>query len=445
MSLLWIAIKAIFAICFVLISIAMIHEFGHYITAKMCGIWVLEFAIGFGERIWKKRIGETLYSLRPLPLGGFVRLAGMDNIEEEKEEEKENKKEEDTNSTTTEIAVIEDKENSISKEEKKEVVEKVKAEKAKEEDEDPDLPKVPIDHPKSYVSRPWWAKVIVLAAGATMNLVWAMILMSCIYIFAGGPISNILVLEAPTDKVAYKAGVRNGDIIYAINGEKLTDWNQGMKIINNNPGKELTLNIIRNHPINKNASGGGIMRDSYAYSDNSYQTHDEEKLEIVVVPEGTAGSAKIGIGLSPNNYDYTKLPLDIAISRGCDDAINIINQTVVGLLRMITGQTKADVAGPVKIMKMITDQSAKGWTDLFYLTALLSVNIGLLNLLPLPVLDGGRIVFVLLDAIFYVINLMLGTKLVVNQKVEEGIHFAGMICLILLMIYVTLKDVISFF
>ncbi|MBP5467981.1 MAG: site-2 protease family protein, partial [Candidatus Riflebacteria bacterium] len=154
---------------------------------------------------------------------------------------------------------------------------------------------------------------------------------------------------------------------------------------------------------------------------------------------------KIGIGLSPNNYDYTKLPLDIAISRGCDDAINIINQTVVGLLRMITGQTKADVAGPVKIMKMITDQSAKGWTDLFYLTALLSVNIGLLNLLPLPVLDGGRIVFVLLDAIFYVINLMLGTKLVVNQKVEEGIHFAGMICLILLMIYVTLKDVISFF
>ena len=422
MSFLLIAIKAIFAICFVLVSIAMIHEFGHYITAKMCGIWVLEFAIGFGERVWKKRVGETLYSLRPLPLGGFVRLAGMDNIEEKEEE-------------TTEDGENANKEGEEAKEKKQ----------AEKEDEDPDLPKVPIDHPKSYVSRPWWAKVIVLAAGATMNLVWAMILMSCIYIFAGGPISNILVLEAPTDKIAYKAGVRNGDIIYAINGEKLTDWNQGMKLINNNPGKELTLNIIRNHPINKNASGGGVMRDSYAYSDNSYQTHDEEKLDIVVIPQGSAGSAKIGIGLSPNNYDYTKLPLGTAISRGCDDALNIITQTVDGLYRMITGQTKADVAGPVKIMKMITDQSAKGWTDLFYLTALLSVNIGLLNLLPLPVLDGGRIVFVLLDAIFCVINMMLGTKLVVNQKVEEGIHFAGMICLILLMIYVTLKDVISFF
>ncbi len=403
LAFLWVAVKTIFAICFVLISIAMIHEFGHYITAKMCGVWVLEFAIGFGERIWKKKIGETLYSFRPFPLGGFVRLAGMDNVEE--------------------------------KDENGEV---------KEEDEDPDLPKVPIDHPKSYVSRPWWAKIIVLAAGATMNLVWAMILMSCIYIFAGGPISNILVLEAPQDKIAFKAGVRNGDIVYAINGEKLTDWSQGMKIINSNPGKQITLNIIRNHPINKDASAGGVMRDNYANSDNSYQTHDEEKLDIVVVPEGPEGAGKIGIGLAPNNYDYTKLPIGTAIARGCEDAINIIIQTVDGLYRMITGQTKADVAGPVKIMKMIKDQSSKGWTDLFYLTALLSVNIGLLNLLPLPVLDGGRIVFVLLDVIFRIINMIFHTKFVVTSKVEESIHFAGMVCLIALMIYVTFKDILSF-
>ena len=403
LAFLLVAIKTILAICFVLISIAMIHEFGHYITAKMCGVWVLEFAIGFGERIWKKKYGETLYSFRPFPLGGFVRLAGMDNVEE--------------------------------KDENGEVI---------EQEEDPDLPKVPVDHPKSYVSRPWWAKVIVLAAGATMNLVWAMILMSCIYIFAGGPISNILVLEAPQDKIAYKAGVRNGDIVYAINGEKLTDWSQGMKIINNNPGKQITLNIIRNHPINKDASAGGVMRENYATSDNSYQTHDEEKLDIIVVPEGAEGAGKIGIGLAPNNYDYTKLPFATAVARGCEDAINIIGQTIDGLYRMITGQTKADVAGPVKIMKMIKDQSSKGWTDLFYLTALLSVNIGLLNLLPLPVLDGGRIVFVLLDLLFQIFNKIFKTKLVVTTKVEESIHFAGMVCLILLMIYVTFKDILSF-
>lgn len=411
LAFLWVAVKTIFAICFVLVSIAMIHEFGHYITAKMCGIWVLEFAIGFGNRIWKKRIGETLYSLRPLPLGGFVRLAGMDNIEEEKEEGKEGEE----------------------------------GKKEEEEDDDPDLPKVPIDHPNSYASRPWWAKVIVLAAGATMNLVWAMILMALIYIIAGGPISNIAVLEAPVDKIAYKAGIRNGDIITAIDGVKLTEWSQGMKMINNNPGKELTLEIIRNHPINKDASAGGILRDDIAVSDGSYQTHEEEKLTIKVIPEGEVGSAKIGIGLAPNNYDYTKLPIGVAINRGCGDAIDIIVQTIDGLYRMVAGQTKADVAGPVKIMKMIKDQSSKGWQDLFYLTALLSVNIGLLNLLPFPVLDGGRIFFVLLGVIFDCINKVFKTKLVVNTKVEESIHFVGMIILILLMVYVTFKDVISFF
>lgn len=407
LTLLLVAIKTILAISFVLVSIALVHEFGHYITAKLCGVWVLEFAIGFGNRFWKKQIGETLYSLRPLPLGGFVRLAGMDNVEEDGEGEKK--------------------------------------EGEKEEEEDPDLPKVPIDHPKSYVSRPWWAKVIVLAAGSCMNLVWAMVLLSLIYIFAGGPISNIQILEAPKDKIAYKAGIRNGDIVTAINGVKLTEWSQGMKFINDNPGKELTFEIIRNHPINKPASAGGVLRDDIAVSDVSYQTHDEEKLFIKLIPEGEVGSAKIGISLAPNNYDYKVLPLATAISRGYDDAVNIIVQTIDGLYRMVAGQTKADVAGPVKIMKMIKDQSSKGWTDLFYLTALLSINIGLLNLLPLPMLDGGRIVFVLIEVLFGIFNKIFRTKLAVNTKVEEGIHFAGMICLVLLMIYVTFKDIVSFF
>ena len=80
---LYIAVKTILSISFVLVSIALVHELGHYVTAKLSGIWVLEFAIGFGNRLIKKQWGETLYSLRPLPLGGFVRLAGMDNVEDE--------------------------------------------------------------------------------------------------------------------------------------------------------------------------------------------------------------------------------------------------------------------------------------------------------------------------------------------------------------------------
>lgn len=92
---LFVAVKTILSICFVLVSIALVHELGHYLTAKLCGIWVLEFAIGFGNRLFKKQWGETLYSFRPFPLGGFVRLAGMDNAEEETPEGEEPEVDED--------------------------------------------------------------------------------------------------------------------------------------------------------------------------------------------------------------------------------------------------------------------------------------------------------------------------------------------------------------
>lgn len=157
------------------------------------------------------------------------------------------------------------------------------------------------------------------------------------------------------------------------------------------------------------------------------------------------GSAKIGISLSPNNYDFKKLPIGKAVSKGVSDGINVIYQTVGGLVKMFTRETQADVAGPVKIMKMIKDQSSKGLVDLLYLTAILSVNIGLINLLPLPVLDGGRIVFILIELLFQFMNKIFKTKLTVNSKVEESIHFVGMICLLLLVVFVTYKDILSFF
>ena len=173
LSLLGVIATTVLSICFVLVSIALVHEFGHYITAKLSGIWVLEFAIGFGNRLMKTKIGETLYSLRPFPLGGFVRLAGMDNVEEESD------KKDDEESP----------------------------------DEDPDLPKVPADHPKSYLSRPAWAKILVLAAGSIMNMVWAIALFILIYVIAGGPITNISVIEAIKDKVAYNAGIDRKSVV----------------------------------------------------------------------------------------------------------------------------------------------------------------------------------------------------------------------------------------
>ncbi|PKL47738.1 MAG: hypothetical protein CVV42_12005 [Candidatus Riflebacteria bacterium HGW-Riflebacteria-2] len=399
---LFVAIKTILSICFVLVSIALVHELGHYVTAKLCGIWVLEFAIGFGNRLFKKQWGETLYSFRPFPLGGFVRLAGMDNAEEETPEG-----------------------------EKPEI--------------DEDLPVVPADHPRSYLTRPAWARIIVLSAGSIMNLFWAIFLFIAIYTVAGGPLTNIQVIEAAQGKPAYEAGIRSGDIITAVNGVKLNDWSDGVGLIGQAGGKEITLSVLRNHPIRKSAAGGGIMQDDVATTDLSYEVHDQETLAIKVVPEGEPGSARIGISLAPNNFDFQTLPFSKAVVKGFTDGVNVISQTVNGLFKMFTRQTQADVAGPVKIMKMIKDQSSKGIVDLLTLTAILSINIGLINLLPLPVLDGGRIVFVLLEVIFLLINKLTGLKLAITSKVEETVHFAGMIALLSLLVFVTYKDIASFF
>lgn len=385
-----------------LVSIALVHELGHYITAKLCGIWVLEFAIGFGNRLFKKQWGETLYSFRPFPLGGFVRLAGMDNAEEE-------------------------------------------TPAGEEPEVDEDLPVVPADHPRSYMTRPAWARIVVLSAGSIMNLFWAIILFVTIYTISGGPLTNIAVIEAAQDKPAYVAGIRSGDIITAIDGVKLNDWSDGIGLINNAAGKKITLSVLRNHPIRKSAAGGAIMQEDIAVTDRSYEIHDQETLEFIVFPEGELGSARIGISLAPNNFDFQVLPFSKAVQKGIVDGLSVIEQTIGGLYKMFTRQTQADVAGPVKIMKMIKDQASKGIFDLLYLTAILSVNIGLINLLPLPVLDGGRIVFVLLEVLFGVINRISGLKLAITTKVEETVHFIGMIALLSLMVFVTYKDIASFF
>jgi len=121
--------------------------------------------------------------------------------------------------------------------------------------------------------------------------------------------------------------------------------------------------------------------------------------------------------------------------------MGIISQTFNGLLKILTRETQADVAGPIKIMQMIKEQATKGLFELLYLTAILSINIGLINLMPLPVLDGGRIVFVLLESIFAFINFLTGLSLVITPKWEERVHFVGFLLLLVMLVLVTYQDI----
>jgi len=413
-----VAVKTLLSICFVLGSIALVHELGHYLTAKLTGIWVLEFAIGFGNRLLKIKWGETIYSIRPFPLGGFVRLAGMDTEEEEEKKEDE---------TDTEKSG--------------------EAKKKEEIPEDPDdkLPQLAPDDPRGYPSKPRWAKVLVLSAGSLMNMVWAVVLFIVIYAVSGGPLTNIMVMDALKGQPAYEAGVRAGDTITAIEGVALDDWGEGVKMIQQAGGREIVLDIARDHPTPRAAFGGGVLASDYAVNRGSYEVHRRERIKIKVVPAGVSGSGRIGIALAPNNYDFKVLSFGKACTRGVEAAYSLTAQTVNGLYKMLSRETQADVAGPVKIMQMIKEQAHKGIFELLYLTAMLSINIGLINLMPLPVLDGGRIVFVLLEAIFALLRGLTGINLAITPKVEENIHFVGLLFLLSVLLLVTYQDIRSFF
>ena len=406
-------IKTVLSICFVLGSIALVHEFGHYITAKLTGIWVIEFAIGFGNRLIKLKHGETIYSLRPFPLGGFVRLAGMDQPEEEE---------------------------NLSPEEQEKA-----AEPAEPVDPDDVIPALDPADPRGYPSKSRLQKTMVLAAGSVMNMFWAVALFIFIYIYSGGPLTNIAVLDVTRGQPAAEAGIKAGDLISAINGIPLEEWTDGIKTIQAHAGQEIVLDVVRNHPLPRPGFGGGVLQDDQSANRGGYLLTRRETLKVTVTPTGSSGAGRIGISLAPNTYDFRVLSVDRAIVKGFESTGAIIMQTVMGLARMISRETSADVAGPVKIMQMIKEQAHKGLVDLLYLTALLSVNIGLINMFPFPVLDGGRIVFVLLEAVFAFINMLTGLKLAITPKVEENVHFVGMLFLLGLLVLVTYQDIRSFF
>ena len=413
-------IKSILSICFVLGSIALVHEFGHYVTAKLTGIWVIEFAIGFGNRILKYKWGETIYSIRPFPLGGFVRLAGMAQ-EEENEEEK--KKEEQAGEAAPPTP------------------------EKPEEPIDPDdiIPQLDPNDPRGFPIKSSPVKVLVLSAGSAMNMVWAFVLFIIIFTYSGGYLTNLAIMDTIKGQPAEKAGIKAGDIVTAIDGVAIEDWSDGIKMIRKKGGQEIVLDVVRDHPKPRAGFRGGLLQGDHAVNHGTYALSVRETIKVKVVPSGKEGTGMIGISLAPNEYDFKELPFGRSVIKAFDATASILSQTVFGIMRMFTGEAQADVAGPVKIMQMIKDQAKKGLSDLLYLTALLSINIGLINMMPFPVLDGGRIVFVLLEQLFALLAMVTGIKLTITSQMEEKVHFVGLLFLLALLVMVTYKDIKSFF
>ena len=316
-----------------------VHELGHFIVAKACGVKVNEFSIGMGPAIFKKQKGETLYAARIFPIGGFCAMEG--------------------------------------------------------EDEDS-------DDERAFNNQPAWQRALVLAAGSFMNLLTAVVLMIIISFAVGQATTTIS--EVMDGSPAYEAGFERGDRIVAVDGRQTEDWNGVIALIGGS--KEKTADIT-------------VEREGREITLNSKLVYDEEagRNKIGITPEAEhklVGSFTAGV---KNTWNMTVMMYDI------------LKQLFTG------GVSVKELSGPVGIVYAVNESAKAGVIYVVYLAALLSLNLAVMNMLPLPALDGGRLIFL-------AIRKITGRR--VTDEMEGRVHFIGIVLLMLLMVYVTWNDIVKF-
>ncbi len=400
-----------------------VHEWGHLIFAKRAGMLAREFAIGFGPKIFSFVRNETLYTIRLIPAGGYVRVAGDDPeiIEikpghhiglEFNESEKVNKiivnnKDKHPNARVIEVErvdldhdlVIEGYE--IGVEEDKIIFEvDDKAFFILDEQETQIAP-----YDRQFASKTVRQRAMQLFAGPLMNFILAIGIFIVLGFTQGVPMDQALIGEVQPDSPAAEAGIEQNDEIVVVDGKEVKTFSDVSSYVIDRPGEEISFEVLRDG--------------------------NTEKLDIIPkeVDQDGLSIGQIGVGFE---VVYEKSFMK-SLTYGFTQTFETTKLIVTNLVMLITGQLSLDMlSGPVGIYDM-TDQVVKtGFMNFLMLTAMLSVNLGIINLVPLPALDGGRLLFVGIEAV--------RGKPVSAQK-EGFVHFIGFALLILLMLVVTWNDV----
>jgi regulator of sigma E protease len=325
--------------------LVVLHEGGHYLAAKLCGMRVEKFSIGFGPTLLGFKRGETTFQIAPIPLGGFVQITGLNP----------------------------------------------------HEDFDRNDPYV-------YPNRPRWMRMFTIVAGPLANFLTAFAIMFGVFITLGVPMSsnNERLVDVSPGSAAALAGLRPGDVIAEADGQAIGPKHTVRDQIKLKHGAPMLLKIVRG----------------------------ETTIATTVTPkQQTSGDFLIGVQI--DHYDLKTLPLGAATVQAMIYPYEKSKLILAGLYNMVTGKEKAELSGPIGITREIARAANRSVWDYFGIIAMLSVYLGLFNLLPLPALDGGRALFLALEAII---------RKRINPRIESTVHTVGLVFLLGVLLIVSFKD-----
>jgi regulator of sigma E protease len=333
------------------------HEFGHFLLAKLSGVGVLTFSIGFGPKLWVKKRGETEYALSAFPLGGYVKMVG----------------------------------------------------------EDPDEEVSPADIERSFAHKSLLKRIAIVVAGPGFNLLLAVLLLVVVYTFYGVPVMSTQISGVEKGSPAEKAGLVKDDRIVAIDGKGVKEWDELSGTIKASGGKVLSLQVRRgNDTVNVS-----VQPDRKEGRNVFGERKDDWLIGIssrVTIQKGNTGLAVVRA--FSQTYDYSKL-------------------TLQAFYKMLLGDVSPrNIGGPIMIAQMAGQQAQEGFGSFLAFLAVLSINLGVLNLLPVPVLDGGHLLFFIVEAVI---------RKPVALRYREMAQQVGICLLALLMVYAFYNDIVRFF
>lgn len=381
--------------------VVFIHELGHFLAAKWMGVYAPRFSIGFGPALWRRRFGETEYILAALPLGGYVRMASR----------------EDEATAFLEGGSEEKKVPAVGASSSPTITGEPHAVEAKPRDWDPEAmvpfgPK-PVPEDRWFESKPLWGRLIIMLAGVTMNAILALVVSTGLFVGYGRAYIPAVVDSVVAGRPAERAGLTRGDSIVAVDGVPVQRWTQVTETIRESAGTELALDVIRN----------GNRVTVRVTPELTMDTTDFGTTEQVgrIGAASTVNIAResMSIGESAVAGWHATWAMGTAVIR------------VVGGL--VTGQVSvSQLGGPITIGRVSVEAAKSGLESLWSLIAFLSINVAVLNLLPIPILDGGQILMNVAEAV-------KGSAF--SARTREYIMRVGLVAIALLFALVMFNDV----